>query len=52
METVEFNLRDTVEETAELLAEHAQRKGLELACRLPHRLPNVLWGTRAACGRY
>ncbi len=44
LDTIEFNLRETVEETAELLAKHAQRKGLELACRLPHRLPTLLWG--------
>ena len=34
LESVEFKLRETIEETAELLAERAQRKGLELACRL------------------
>jgi two-component system sensor histidine kinase/response regulator len=44
LETVGLNLQETVEETAELLAERAQRKGLELACQLPHRLPTTLWG--------
>ncbi|HYQ90939.1 MAG TPA: response regulator [Candidatus Competibacteraceae bacterium] len=44
LESIEFNLRETIEETTELLAERAQRKGLELACRLPHRLPHALWG--------
>jgi len=44
LENVEFSLREAIEETAELLAERAQRKGLELACRLPHRLPHALWG--------
>jgi len=44
LESVEFKLREMIEETTELLAERAQRKGLELAYRLPHRLPHALWG--------
>lgn len=35
----EFNLRDLVEEAVELLAENAHSKGLDIACRLPVKLP-------------
>ncbi len=44
LETVQFKLRDAIEETVELLAAKAQRKGLELACRLPHHLSRAVWG--------
>ncbi len=33
-ETLDFNLRETVESTIEILAERAQKKGLELTCSL------------------
>jgi signal transduction histidine kinase/DNA-binding response OmpR family regulator len=39
-----FNLRDLLEETAELLAERAQSKGLELISELPTDLPEAVQG--------
>jgi len=44
MEIVEFNARDSVQDVAELLAERAQSKGLELVCDIPPNLPNTLLG--------
>jgi len=44
MEIVSFDLRETVEEAAELLGERAQSKGLELVCDLPPDLPPELLG--------
>ena len=35
LEEVDFDLRDTIEEIMELLAERAHTKGLELACHVP-----------------
>jgi PAS domain S-box-containing protein len=43
-ETVDFDLRDTVESTVELLAERAQTKGLELAALVPNQVPASLRG--------
>jgi PAS domain S-box-containing protein len=34
LEELDFNLRDTVEETAEMLAVKAQEKGIELTCQI------------------
>ncbi len=47
LETVAFNLRDLVEETAVLLAEQAHHKGLELLVDLASDLPNALQGDPA-----
>ncbi len=44
MEIVEFSVRDTVQEVAELLAERAQSKGLELVCDIPPTFPSALLG--------
>lgn len=44
LEIVEFNVRDTVEEVAELLAERAQNKNLELVCDFPPAMPLQLLG--------
>ena len=44
LEIVEFNLRDTVEDVAELLAERAQSKDLELVCDIPPATPMQLLG--------
>ncbi len=44
MEIVEFSVRDTVQDVAELLAERAQSKGLELVCDIPPTFPNALLG--------
>jgi two-component system sensor histidine kinase/response regulator len=44
LEIVAFNLAETVEDVAELLAEQAQSKGLELVCDVPPDLPDRLRG--------
>ena len=44
LETLDFNLRDLVEETAGMLAERAHSKGLELTTVLPIDLPVELQG--------
>jgi len=43
-EVLNFNLRDLVESTLELLAVRAQSKGIELGCLLPTELPVRLCG--------
>jgi two-component system, cell cycle sensor histidine kinase and response regulator CckA len=44
LETIDFDLRTTVEEVLDLLAETAQRKGLELGCLLHAEVPTALRG--------
>ena len=44
LEQVDFDLRDTIEEVIELLAEHAHSKNLELACDVPMDLPTGVQG--------
>jgi CheY-like chemotaxis protein len=44
LEVVEFNLREVVEETAQLLMERAHSKGLELVTDLPVRVPSRVLG--------
>ena len=44
LEEIDFDLRRTVEDIVELLAEQAHRKGLELACRFSHEVPTMLRG--------
>ena len=44
LETIDFDVRETVEDVAELIAERANRKGLELACDIPLNVPNGLRG--------
>jgi signal transduction histidine kinase/CheY-like chemotaxis protein len=44
LETAPFNLRDVIEETAELLAERASKKGLELVCEVEDDVPALLSG--------
>jgi two-component system, sensor histidine kinase and response regulator len=44
LETVDFNLPDTVSDTIKTLAHRAQQKGLELACHLPPGLPDFVTG--------
>ncbi len=44
LDSIEFNLQDTVEETAELFAEHAHRKGIELLCHVQEDVPAVFKG--------
>ncbi len=43
-EVIDFELRESVENTVELMAERAQRKGVELACWLDQSVPNNLRG--------
>lgn len=44
LEIIDFDLRETIEEVAELLAEQAQSKGLELVCDIQPTLPAKLRG--------
>jgi signal transduction histidine kinase/CheY-like chemotaxis protein len=44
LEHVEFDLRQTIEDVVALLAEGAQRKGLEFACRMAADLPQSVRG--------
>ena len=43
-EVIDFDLRDSVESTVEILAERAQAKGLELASWIPEEVPTLLRG--------
>jgi len=43
-ELIDFELRDAVESTVEMLAEHAQKKGIELACWFEDDVPNFIRG--------
>lgn len=43
-ETIDFDLRNTVEEALDLFAKSAQRKGLELGCLLHAEVPTALRG--------
>jgi two-component system sensor histidine kinase/response regulator len=43
-ETIDFDLRATVEGIADTLAYRASTKGLELACMIHHRVPTLLRG--------
>lgn len=44
IEEIPFDLRDTVENVVELLADSAQRKGLEIVCNLDPGMPVALLG--------
>ncbi len=44
LETLDFDLRSTVEDTMDLLAVKAQDKGLEFACLIHHDVPALLRG--------
>jgi PAS domain S-box-containing protein len=44
LETIDFALRESLESTIKTLAIRAHRKGLELACHLPHDVPDALIG--------
>jgi two-component system, sensor histidine kinase and response regulator len=43
-EAIDFDLRDTLESTIEMLAERAQKKNLELACWIDTDVPTLLRG--------
>jgi len=44
LETIDFELRDAVESTVEMLAEHAQKKGIDLNCWIDQEVPDWLRG--------
>jgi len=44
LDSIDFNLHESVEDVAELLAEKAHRKGIELICRVQDDVPMVLNG--------
>lgn len=44
LEETDFDLRAIVEQAADMLALRAQRKGLELVCRIPPQVPTALVG--------
>ena len=43
-EVIDFELRESIENTVEMLAEHAQRKDVELSCWIDAAVPNRLRG--------
>ena len=47
LDSIEFDLRDTLEDTLKLLALRAQEKGLELACHIRPDVPDALVGDPA-----
>lgn len=44
LESIDFNLHETIEDVFELLAERAQSKGLDLLCHIPADLSNYFVG--------
>jgi two-component system, sensor histidine kinase and response regulator len=44
IETIDFDLRDTIEDTAEMLAQRAQTKGVELLYSIDDDVPTLLRG--------
>ena len=44
LESIDFDLRESVEEVMQLFAESAHQKGLELACQLDEDVPTALQG--------
>jgi PAS domain S-box-containing protein len=48
-EIIDFELRDAVESTVEMLAEHAAKKAIELGCWIDHEVPNFLRGDPGRC---
>ena len=51
LEPVDFDLRDTLDDTVTTLALRAHKKGLELACHVAADVPDALVGDPAGCGR-
>ena len=47
LENIDFDLREVVEEVSELMAEPAQKKGLELICLITQQVPTMLNGDPA-----
>jgi two-component system, sensor histidine kinase and response regulator len=44
LEVIDFELRDAVESTVDMLAERAQKKNIDLACWIDYDVPNLLRG--------
>ncbi|MGC3967924.1 MAG: response regulator [Pirellulales bacterium] len=44
LERIEFRLHPMIEDLAEVFAHKAQKKGVELACRIRHNVPDVVLG--------
>jgi two-component system sensor histidine kinase/response regulator len=44
LESIDFSLRDSLEDTMKTLAMRAHKKGLELACHIPPNVPDTLVG--------
>ena len=44
LEEVDFDLREAIEEVAELFAANAHQKGLEMICSIDNRVPNAVRG--------
>ena len=44
IESIEFNLRDTLEDTISALSVRAHQKGLEISCHIPTEVPDGLVG--------
>jgi two-component system sensor histidine kinase/response regulator len=44
LEAIDFNLRDTLEETLKSFALASDQKGLELACEMPASVPETVHG--------
>ncbi len=51
LESIEFNLWDTVEQIAKLFAERAHRKGIELVCHIPKDVPAIVEGDPMRLGQ-
>jgi PAS domain S-box-containing protein len=51
LENADMDLRRTIEDTVELLAERAHVKGLELACSIPAELPTLVRGDSLRLGQ-
>ena len=51
LESVEFDLATTIEDSLDLLAERARSQGLELACAIQPDMPAVVNGDPGACAR-
>jgi PAS domain S-box-containing protein len=51
LETIEFDLWNTVEEMTRLFAERAHRKGIELVCHITREVPRIVEGDPTRLGQ-
>ena len=51
LDAIDFNLRESLGDTLQLLAFRAHQKGLELACHVAPEVPDDLVGDPGGCGR-